>query len=79
MAIATGGFEISMSCLMRRAGLSVVNKVAWSTFVNRTAGASKMSLREALGYLGQLTTLYTLSSRRARHAIEYPDRVPPAS
>jgi len=44
-------------------------------FVDRTVGKSKMSLREALGYFGQLWKLYALGARR-RSSIQY-QRVPP--
>jgi len=65
--IAAGGFKICLELLMR-GRIESVAEVPY-TFVDRAAGDSKMSLREALGYLTQLRQLYAvrfLTSRRAR-------------
>jgi dolichol-phosphate mannosyltransferase len=56
--IAAGGFKICLELLVR----SRVSSVAETpyVFVDRTTGQSKMSLREAMGYLTQLRQLYAL-------------------
>jgi dolichol-phosphate mannosyltransferase len=67
VTIAAGGFKICLELLMR-GRIGSVAEVPY-TFVDRSAGDSKMSLREALGYLTQLRQLYAvrfLTTRRAR-------------
>jgi len=54
--IAAGGFKICLELLLRSPAQSVA-EVPY-VFVDRTTGQSKMSLREALGYLTQLRQLY---------------------
>jgi len=56
--IAAGGFKICLELLMRSPVRSVA-EVPY-VFVDRTTGQSKMSLREAAGYLTQLRHLYAL-------------------
>lgn len=68
--IAAGGFKICLELLMR-GRIESVAEVPY-TFVDRAAGDSKMSLREALGYLTQLRQLYavrflTVRSPRPRY------------
>ena len=66
--IAAGGFKICLELLVRGRPRTVV-EVPY-VFVGRTAGESKMNLKEALGYLGQLRDLH----RFARSAPETPQR-----
>jgi dolichol-phosphate mannosyltransferase len=54
--IAAGGFKICLELLMRSPVRSVA-EVPY-VFTDRTIGESKMTLREALGYLTQLQQLY---------------------
>ncbi len=56
--IAAGGFKICLELLLRSPVRSVA-EVPY-VFVDRTTGQSKMSLREAAGYLTQLRQLYAL-------------------
>jgi len=56
--IAAGGFKICLELLLRSPVRSVA-EVPY-VFVDRTTGQSKMSLREAMGYLTQLRQLYVL-------------------
>lgn len=56
--IAAGGFKICLELLLRSPVRSVA-EVPY-VFVDRTTGQSKMSLREAMGYLTQLRQLYAL-------------------
>jgi dolichol-phosphate mannosyltransferase len=53
--ISSGGFKICLELLIRGRPASVV-EVPY-VFAGRTAGESKMNLREALGYLEQLRQL----------------------
>jgi dolichol-phosphate mannosyltransferase len=53
--ISSGGFKICLELLVRGRPRSVV-EVPY-VFVGRTAGESKMNLKEALGYLEQLKQL----------------------
>ena len=55
VAIQAGGFKICLELLIRGRPPAVV-EVPY-VFVNRTAGESKMNLKEATGYLGQLRAL----------------------
>ncbi len=57
VSIAAGGFKICLELLIR-GRIESVAEVPY-TFVDRTIGDSKMSLREALGYLTQLRQLYS--------------------
>lgn len=66
VTIAAGGFKICLELLMRGCIASVA-EVPY-TFVDRTVGASKMTLREALGYLTQLRQLYGLRFHTGRQA-----------
>jgi dolichol-phosphate mannosyltransferase len=54
--ISAGGFKICLELLVRGRPASVV-EVPY-VFEGRTAGESKMNLKEALGYLDQLRDLY---------------------
>jgi dolichol-phosphate mannosyltransferase len=62
--IAAGGFKICLELLLRSSVRSVA-EVPY-VFVDRTTGQSKMSLKEAMGYLTQLRQLYTLRFLGAR-------------
>jgi dolichol-phosphate mannosyltransferase len=61
--IEAGGFKICLE-LLTRGHARAVAEVPY-VFANRTAGASKMNLREALGYLRQLWQLLRWRSRSA--------------
>ncbi len=70
--ISAGGFKICLELLVRSRPRLVV-EVPYA-FSNRTAGESKMNLREAMGYLHQLANLARLQlsgsgSRPARQQI----------
>jgi dolichol-phosphate mannosyltransferase len=54
--ISAGGFKICLELLVRGRPASVI-EVPY-VFTNRTAGESKMNLKEALGYLVQLRDLH---------------------
>jgi dolichol-phosphate mannosyltransferase len=65
--IAAGGFKICLELLVRSPVRSVA-EVPY-VFIDRTIGESKMTLREAMGYLTQLRQLYVvrfLGSARGR-------------
>jgi dolichol-phosphate mannosyltransferase len=64
--IRAGGFKILLELLMR-SPVRTVAEVPY-VFVDRAIGASKMSLREAMGYFTQLRQLYGVkfSGRAAR-------------
>jgi dolichol-phosphate mannosyltransferase len=62
--ISAGGFKICLELLVRSQPASVV-EVPY-VFEGRTAGDSKMSLREALGYLVQLRDLHRFQRSRPR-------------
>ena len=66
VTISAGGFKICLELLIRSAP-SLVIEVPY-VFSARTAGESKMNLKEALGYLSQLRDLhaYRRSHRLAR-------------
>ena len=68
VTISAGGFKICLELLIRSAPALVV-EVPY-VFRTRTAGESKMNLKEALGYLTQLRDLHAY--RRA-HRIPRPD------
>jgi dolichol-phosphate mannosyltransferase len=65
--IQAGGFKICLELLVRGAPAHVV-EVPFR-FDDRELGESKMSLREAAGYLIQLRDLYWLRLRRPGHRI----------
>jgi dolichol-phosphate mannosyltransferase len=54
--ISAGGFKICLELLVRGRPASIL-EVPY-VFTNRTAGESKMNLKEAMGYLGQLRDLH---------------------
>src|SRR5437868_9106550 len=56
VTISAGGFKICLELLIRSAP-KLVLEVPY-VFQTRTAGQSKMNLKEALGYLDQLRDLY---------------------
>jgi len=58
VSIAAGGFKICLELLMRSPVRSVA-EVPY-VFTDRTIGQSKMTLREAMGYLTQLRQLYAV-------------------
>ena len=62
MTISAGGFKICLELLIRTAPRLVL-EVPY-VFQTRTAGQSKMNLKEALGYLRQLRDLH--GYRRSR-------------
>jgi len=71
VTIAAGGFKICLELLMRSPVRSVA-EVPY-VFTDRTIGDSKMTLREAMGYLTQLRQLYVvrfLGTARGRR-LEY--------
>jgi dolichol-phosphate mannosyltransferase len=72
--IAAGGFKICLELLVRGRVSSIV-EVPYE-FVDRAAGESKMSWREATGYFWQLRDLWRHHRRHAA-ARQY-SRVPPA-
>ena len=59
--ISAGGFKICLELLVRAQPQTVV-EVPY-VFVGRTAGESKMNLREAMGYLVQLRQLHAFLTR----------------
>ncbi len=68
--IKAGGFKICLELIVRSGARRLV-EVPYR-FDDRELGASKMSLREAAGYLLQLRDLYRMRlSRRARTATDY--------
>ncbi len=64
VTIGAGGFKICLELLMRGRIASVAE--APYVFTDRAVGESKMSTREALGYLVQLRTLFALQLRGPR-------------
>jgi dolichol-phosphate mannosyltransferase len=72
VTISAGGFKICLELLIRSAP-SLVIEVPY-VFAARTAGESKMNLKEALGYLRQLRDLHAYRRRRKlprpRHLVE---------
>jgi dolichol-phosphate mannosyltransferase len=79
--IAAGGFKICLELLMRSPVRSVA-EVPY-VFTDRTIGESKMSVREAMGYVTQLRQLYGVRlfgaarGRRFEYTRCTPDRVRP--
>ena len=75
VTISAGGFKICLELLIRSAPRAVV-EVPY-VFRTRTAGESKMNLKEALGYLTQLRDL---RAYRRAHALPRPRHLvmPPA-
>jgi dolichol-phosphate mannosyltransferase len=73
--IAAGGFKICLELLLRSPVRSVA-EVPY-VFVDRTTGQSKMSTREAMGYITQLRQLYRVRfCGPARQPIRYERRAP---
>ena len=62
--ISAGGFKICLELLVRGRPAAVV-EVPY-VFVGRTAGESKMNLKEALGYLSQLRDLRQFQRSRPK-------------
>jgi dolichol-phosphate mannosyltransferase len=73
VSISAGGFKICLELLIRSAPKLVV-EVPY-VFQTRTAGESKMNLKEALGYLTQLRDLRAY--RRAHHLPRPEHRIHP--
>jgi dolichol-phosphate mannosyltransferase len=77
VAIAAGGFKICLELLIRGRIASVVETPY--IFTDRAVGESKMTMREALGYLRQLRQLYAVrflrggGRRRPRYRRETSD------
>lgn len=69
VAIQAGGFKICLELLVRGAPNRVV-EIPYR-FDDRELGESKMSLREAAGYLVQLRDLYWLRIRQPSHRIKH--------
>ena len=67
--ISAGGFKICLELLVRGRPASVV-EVPY-VFVGRTAGESKMNVKEALGYLQQLKQLRRFVATRPKLAQAY--------
>ena len=67
--ISSGGFKICLELLVRGRPLSLV-EVPY-VFVGRTAGESKMNLKEALGYLDQLKQLRRFVAAHPKLAQSY--------
>jgi dolichol-phosphate mannosyltransferase len=67
--ISAGGFKICLELLVRGRPAAVV-EVPY-VFVGRTAGESKMNLKEALGYLKQLVELRQFISRQPKLVQSY--------
>ena len=69
VTISAGGFKICLELLVRGRPATVV-EVPY-VFVGRTAGESKMNLREALGYLEQLRDLWAFRRSQPRLTQRY--------
>ena len=67
--ISAGGFKICLELLVR-ARPSLIVEVPY-VFVGRTAGESKMNLKEAMGYLKQLRELRTFIATQPKLAQTY--------
>ena len=67
--IAAGGFKICLELLIRSRPATVV-EVPY-VFVGRTAGESKMNLKEALGYAAQLRNLWRFTREKPRLKQDY--------
>jgi dolichol-phosphate mannosyltransferase len=74
--ISSGGFKICLELLVRGRPLSLV-EVPY-VFVGRTAGESKMNLKEALGYLDQLKQLRRFVAAHPKLAQSYRRLTPQA-
>jgi dolichol-phosphate mannosyltransferase len=68
VTISAGGFKICLELLIRSAP-KLVLEVPY-VFQTRTAGQSKMNLKEALGYIDQLRDLYAY---RRQHRLPRPE------
>lgn len=64
ISISAGGFKICLELLVRGRPSSVI-EVPY-VFVGRTAGESKMNLKEAMGYLRQLRELRRFTARQPK-------------
>jgi dolichol-phosphate mannosyltransferase len=73
--IKAGGFKICLELIVR-GGVTRLVEVPYR-FDDRELGESKMSLREAAGYLVQLRDLYTLRLRHPRRARHQYERIAP--
>lgn len=73
--IHAGGFKICLELLVRVAPDHVV-EVPYR-FVDRAVGVSKMSTREAVGFLKQLRDLYWLRLRRPMHRVRRYGQIKP--
>jgi dolichol-phosphate mannosyltransferase len=69
VTIGAGGFKICLELLMR-GRIESVAEVPY-VFTDRAVGESKMTVREALGYLTQLRALYALRARGPRRQVAY--------
>jgi dolichol-phosphate mannosyltransferase len=69
VTISAGGFKICLELLIRSEPSRVI-EVPY-VFVGRTAGESKMNLKEATGYLGQLRDLHRFRRAHGGHSPEY--------
>ncbi|HEX7087891.1 MAG TPA: polyprenol monophosphomannose synthase [Vicinamibacterales bacterium] len=69
VAIAAGGFKICLELLVRGRVASVA-EVPY-VFTDRTAGTSKMTVREAANYLTQLRQLYWVRLTGPRQRVRY--------
>ena len=69
VTISAGGFKICLELLVRGRPAMVV-EIPY-VFEGRTAGQSKMNLREALGYLVQLRDLWAFRRRHPAFAQQY--------
>jgi dolichol-phosphate mannosyltransferase len=67
--ISAGGFKICLELLVRGRPRSIL-EVPY-TFTNRTAGESKMNLKEALGYVVQLRDLHRFARNLPRARPSY--------
>jgi dolichol-phosphate mannosyltransferase len=67
--ISAGGFKICLELLIRGRPATVV-EVPY-VFTGRTAGESKMNLKEALGYLVQLRDLYRVAKSAPDRPVTY--------
>jgi dolichol-phosphate mannosyltransferase len=67
--ISAGGFKICLELLIRSEATLVI-EVPY-VFTGRTAGESKMNLKEALGYIRQLRDLHAYRRRRHLPAPQY--------
>jgi dolichol-phosphate mannosyltransferase len=74
--VNAGGFKICLELMCRSGARNIVEFPYW--FEDRQQGASKMTLREGLGYLVQLGKLYLARLRSGRPKQTYQRIAPPA-